>query len=59
MYLGGACFESKQLDEWQNISQQQDISTKYQHQRSNSFKNSPVLSICFEALNWHVSPWRC
>ena len=38
MYRGAACFACKQLFEWQNISQQQDISTKHQHQRSISFK---------------------
>ena len=55
MYRGTASFACKQLFEWQNISQQQDISTKHEHQRSISFKNSPILSICFEALNWHIS----
>ena len=61
MYLVAPCFASwcKQLVVWQNISQQQDISTKHQHQRSISFKNSPILSICFEALKWHISAWRC
>ena len=38
----------KQLFEWKNISQQQDISTKYEHQQSISFKNSPILSTCCE-----------
>ena len=28
-----------------------DISTKYQHQQSNSFQDSPILSICFEVLS--------
>ena len=54
-----ACFACKQLVVWQNISQQQDISTKHQHQRPNSFEDSPTLSIRFEVLNWHVSAWRC
>ena len=61
MYRGAAYIASKQLVEWQNISQQQDISTKHRHQRSNSFKYSPILSIWFEALNWHISgfsAWR-
>ena len=59
MYRGAACLVCKQLFEWQNISQQQDISTKHQHQRSKSVQDSPILSICFEVLNWHVSAWRC
>ena len=57
MLLAFAC---KQLVVGQNISQPQDISTKHQHQRSNSFqKNNPILSIRFQVLNWHVSAWRC
>ena len=61
MYLVAACFASwcRQLVISQNISQQQDISTKHQHQRSNSFQASPILSIRFELSNWHVSAWRC
>ena len=26
---------------------------------ANSFQDSPILSIRFEVLNWHVSAWRC
>ena len=61
IYRVAACFASwcRQLVVWQNISQQQDISTKHQHQRPNSFQGSPILSIRFEVLNWHVSAWRC
>ena len=59
MYRVAACFACKQLVVWQNISQQQDISTNHQHQRSNSFQDSPILSIRFEVLNWYVSVWRC
>ena len=54
MYRGAACFACNQLAVLQNISQQQDISTKHQ-QRSNSFQDSPILSIRLEVLNWHVS----
>ena len=59
MYRVAACFACKQLVVWQNISQQQDISTKHQHQRSTSLHDSPILSIRLEVLNWHVSGWRC
>ena len=59
IYRGAACFACKHLVVWQNISQQQDISTKHQHWRSNSFRDSPILSIRFEVLHWHVSVWRC
>ena len=58
MYLGAACFACKHLVVWQNFSQQQRISTKHQHQLSNLFQDSPILSIRFEVLNWHVSAWR-
>ena len=59
MSRGAACFAYKQLVAWLNISQQYDSSAKHQHQLSNSFQNSPILSIRFEVLNWHVSAWRC
>ena len=58
MYRGAASFACKQLVVWQNVSQQQDISTKHEHQLSNSFQDSPILSIRFEVLNWHVSAWK-
>ena len=60
IFRGAACFACNQLIVWQNISQQQDISTKHQHQRSNSLQDSgPILSIRFEVVHWHVSGWRC
>ena len=61
MYLEAACFACNYLVVWQSISQQQDISTKHQYQQSNSFQDSPILSIRFEVLKWHVSAWtrRC
>ena len=59
IYRGAACFAYKHLVVWQNISQQQDISTKHQHQWSNSIQDSPKMSIRFEVLHWHVSAWRC
>ena len=58
MYRGAACLACKQLFEWQNISQQRDISTKRQQLQSNSFQDSPlspILLIRFEVLNWHFS----
>ena len=58
MYRSAACFACKQLVVWQNISQQQDISAKHQHQQSNSFQKGPILSVRFEVLNWHISAWR-
>ena len=54
MYQGAACFACKQLGLWQNTLQQPDISTKHQHQRPKTAQDSPVLSIRFEDLNWHM-----
>ena len=53
IYQCSACFACKHLVVWQNISQQQDISTKQQQLLSNSFQDSPILLIRFEVLNWH------
>ena len=46
-----ACFAYKQLAVRHNIHNSRMISTKHQHQRSNSFQDSTVLSIRFEVVN--------
>ena len=59
MHRGVACFACKWPVAWHNISKQpeQEISTKYQHpsQRSNSFQDSPILSIGLWDDENHVS----
>ena len=49
--MNGPCLHAHNLLHSRMFRNRKIISAKQQHQRSNSFQDSTILSICFEVLN--------